>query len=374
MVSDLDEPPQAGAANLSGRITLSGAGLLYTSPQDGEDGVAVNRETILAFSAPLDPATVTTDVFSASSAGEPLDFRLHLSKDGRQVTLFYANPLPGNALIQVSVDGETLRDAEGGLVDVDGDNVAGGTDAMSFTTLSLAAVPGTSVCGRVFASQLAASGDASVNEPLQGVTITVDGKEQAMRAVTDAGGNFCLDPAPGGRFFVHIDGRTVGNATPEGGYYPFVGKAWQSTPGAQASVGDIYLPLVQPGALQPVSETEDVTIGFAPSVLAEHPEFAGVAITVPAGSLFYDDGAPGGKVGIAPVPPDRIPGQLPEGLNFPLVITVQTDGATNFDTPAPICFPNLPNPDTGKILAPGGGRPPSGVSTMTPAASAWSAP
>jgi len=349
----LTEPPRTGTTDLLGRLNLSGAGLLYTSPQDGEDGVAVTRETILTFSAPLDPATVTQGVFTASSTGAPLDFRLHLSGDRRQVTLFYANPLPGNALVQVGMDGSVLRDAEGGLVDVDGDNVAGGTGVVSFTTLSLATVPGTSVCGRVFASQLASSGNASVNEPLQGVTITVDGRAQEMRAVTDNSGNFCLDPSPAGRFFVHIDGRTVGNATPEGGYYPFVGKAWQSVPGAQASVGDIYLPLVQPGALQPVSETEDVTIGFAPSVLAEHPEFAGVAITVPAGSLFYDDGSPGQKVGIAPVPPDRIPGQLPEGLNFPLVITVQTDGATNFDTPAPICFPNLPNPDTGKSLEPG---------------------
>ncbi len=349
----LAAPPQAGAQNLTGAINLTGAGLLFTSPQDGEDGVAVTRETILAFSAPLDPSTVTKSVFAASSAGDPLDFRLHLSQDQRQVTLFYTDPLPGNALVQVTVDGTLLRDAAGGLVDVDGDNIAGGSSAVSFSTLSLSMVAGTSVCGRVFASQLAASGNTSVNEPLQGVTITVDGKEQELRVVTDAGGNFCLDPAPAGRFFVHIDGRTAGNATPDGGYYPFVGKAWKSVPGAQASVGDIYLPLVQPGTLQPVSQTEDVTIGFAPAVLDQFPEFGEVAITVPAGSLFNDDGTPVGKVGIAPVPADRIPGQLPEGLNFPLVITVQTDGASNFDTPAPVCFPNLPNPDTGQKLAPG---------------------
>jgi predicted secreted protein len=32
---------------------------------------------------------------------------------------------------------------------------------------------------------------------------------------------------------------------------------------------------------------------------------------------------------------------------------VQTDGATNFDQPAPVCFPNLPDPDTGDPLAAG---------------------
>ena len=39
-----------------------------------------------------------------------------------------------------------------------------------------------------------------------------------------------------------------------------------------------------------------------------------------------------------------------EGLAFPIVITVQTDGATNFDEPVPVCFPNLPDPETGNRL------------------------
>jgi hypothetical protein len=58
-------------------------------------------------------------------------------------------------------------------------------------------------------------------------------------------------------------------------------------------------------------------------------------------------------VGIAPVAPDRIPEPLPEGLNLPLVITVQTDGPANFDRPAPVVFPNVPDPETGEILPPG---------------------
>jgi len=349
--------PLSAFANV-GTITLTGTGLRSTSPQSGESGVAVTRETILTFSGPLDPTTVTKAIFQAAAAGSPLEFRLHLSQDRRQVTLFYSMPLPGNTPVQVTIDGTALRDATGQLVDVDGDNIAGGAGVLSFTTLNLATVAGTVVCGRVFASELATTSNTSVNQPLQGATITVDGREQAMRAVTDSSGNFCLDPAPAGRFFVHIDGRTAGNATTvlaagDGGYYPFVGKAWESVPGTQSSIGDVYLPLVAPGTLQPVSQTEDVTIGFAPSVLADHPDFANVAITVPAGSLFNDDGTPGQQVGIAPVPPDRLPGQLPEGLDFPLVITVQTNGATNFDVPAPVCFPNLPNPDTNKALAPG---------------------
>lgn len=99
-----------------------------------------------------------------------------------------------------------------------------------------------------------------------------------------------------------------------------------------------------------MSRAEDTEITFPPAVLAEHPELEGVSITVPADSLFADDGTRGGMVGIAAVPPDRLPGELPPGLEFPIVITVQTDGATNFDVPVPACFPNLPDPETGEPL------------------------
>ena len=71
------------------------------------------------------------------------------------------------------------------------------------------------VCGRVFASELAiptaGNTNMSVNVPLQGVTVTVDGMEENMRAMTDQFGNFRLTNAPAGPFFVHIDGRTVTN-------------------------------------------------------------------------------------------------------------------------------------------------------------------
>src|SRR6266513_2002366 len=120
---------------------------------------------------------------------------------------------------------------------------------------------------------------------------------------------------------MHIDGRTVADDAagihyPDKAYYPFVGKAWEATAGREDNL-------------------------------------AGVSITVPANSLFSDDGTRGGKVGIAPVPPDRLPGPLPPGLELPIVITVQTDGPLNFDKPAPVCFPNLPDPVLKTPLPPG---------------------
>jgi hypothetical protein len=327
--------------------------IAQTSPLNGEQDVALTRETILRFSNPLDAATVTSGAVKAEFGGQQLGTRLYVSKDRKAVTLFHDAALPASARVRVTVDGRLLRDSQGRSVDADADYVDGGMGFVDFDTLTLTTVPGTAVCGRVFASELAQGSRESVNVPLQGATITVDGQEQTLRATTDANGDFRLEPAPAGRFFVHVDGRTATNGVPPGTYYPYVGKAWDSAPGKETNVGNIYLPLVPAGTLRPASATQDTRVEFVPSVLAGHPEFQGVAVTVPADSLFADDGTRGGQVGIAPVPPDRLPGQLPPGLEFPLVITVQTDGATNFDRPAPACFPNLPEPATGQI-APAG--------------------
>jgi hypothetical protein len=150
---------------------------------------------------------------------------------------------------------------------------------------------------------------------------------------------------------VHVDGRTAfGSQWPGGAYYPFVGKAWETIAGRTNNLaggsGEIFLPLIQSDALRSVSTTEDTKVTFAPSVLAANPALAGVEVNVPANALFSDNGTRGGKVGIAPVPPDRLPEPLPPGLDFPLVITVQTDGGANFDRPVPVKFPNLPDPKT----------------------------
>ncbi|MCI0542013.1 MAG: Ig-like domain-containing protein, partial [Verrucomicrobiales bacterium] len=330
-----------------------------TSPVDGEAGVAVTRETIVHFSGALAAnAVIKTNNFYATSAGRRILSRIELSSDRTKATLFYLEPLPGSARVNVFFDAEGLTDLLGQPLDPAGTGQANGLKVISFETLSLIPLTGTAVIGRVFASELQPGSDTgtnAVNKPLVGVTITVDGMEQSIRAVTDAQGNFTLNNCPAGRFFVHIDGRTVrdeaaGIRYPDRAYYPFVGKAWDTVAGRTdnkaggTGEGEIYLPRITAGTLQTVSATEDTTISFPASVVAANPALAGVTITVPANSLFSDDGNRGGKVGIAPVPPDRLPGPLPPGLEMPLVITVQSDGGLNFDRPAPICFPNLPDP------------------------------
>lgn len=331
-------------------------GIRSTSPSNGEGGVAVTRETVFRFTRPLATATVlTTNHLYAQFGGRRILSRIELSTDRQTATLFYLEPLPASARIRVTLEGGGMADALGRPVDPDGDGAAGGAHIVDFDTLSLTLVAGTAVAGRVFASELATGGgtNQSVNVPLAGVTITVDGKEETMRTVTDAFGNFRLEPAPTGEFFVHVDGRTASSTNPTNAYYPFVGKKWRGIAGEEVNIGNVYLPLIIAGTLTPTVPNQEAVVTFPAQVLREHPELSGVSITVPPNSLFSDNGVRGGMIGIAPVPPDRLPEPLPPGLNFSLVITVQTDGPSNFDRPVPACFPNLPDPLTGEFKPPG---------------------
>lgn len=358
----------------------AGVSVTTTSPYPGETGVALTRETILRFSGPVGAAAAAADLLHASSGGRRLLSRTEWSRDLRTATLFYLEPLPAGARVEVVMDGREIRDGLGRRLDPDGDGEPGGVYRLAFSTGRIAPVPGTAVVGRVLASERNADGS---DRPLTGVIITVDGAEETLRAVSDANGEFRLDPAPAGRFFVHVDGRpAAGSQWPTGGYYPFIGKAWEAAAGREDNLaggsGVVHLPYIPADTLQSVHPTETTVITFPEAVVAANPGLAGVRLEVPPNGLFSDQGVRGGRVGIAPVPPDRLPEPLPAGLNLPLVITVQTDGPENFDLPVPVRFPNLPDPVTGERLGPGaktvlwsfnhdtGRWEPQGLATVTP--------
>lgn len=342
--------------------TLPLSTVRFTSPATGEGDVSVNRETIVHFTVPLAiNAALDTTKFYAEFAGRKVLSRVEISSDRKKASLFYLEPLPANSRVKVTFDGSALTDLIGRGFDADGDGAAGGVYRMSFDTHTNSGIPATGITGRVLQAAPEASATVPANYPaigVPGVTITVDGQEQTMRTTTDAQGYFTLTPCPSGVFFVHIDGRTSPwSAWPSGQYFPTVGKQWEAVPGKAdnlaAGTGLVYLPCVCSGTLQPTSQTQDTSIAFPQQVLTANAGLAGTTISVPANSVFSDDGTRGGKIGIAPVPANRLPSPLPPGLNLPLVITVQSDGATNFDRPAPVCFPNLPDPITGLKPGPG---------------------
>ena len=332
-----------------------------SSPSNGETDVAVTRETILTLSRPLSPSTIVNSAqLFATSGNRQLLSRVEVSSERDKITLFYLENLPAAARILVTFLGDDVLDSSNTAVDADGDHFPGGTGTIEFDTLGTSPLRGTIVCGRVFASEpgSVSTTNRTVNTPLPGVIISADGVEESVRAVTDAFGNFRLTNAPSGPFFVHIDGRVVTNVAtgvhyPDLSYYPYVGKQWESIPGGETNVGEIYLPLITSGTLRATSTIDSTKVTFPDEVLGKHPELQGTTLNVPPNALFSDNGTRGGKVGIAPVPADRLPGPLPAGLSFPIVITVQTDGPSNFDSPVPVCFPNLANLTTGQTLKPG---------------------
>lgn len=331
------------------------AAISETLPQFGESNVGVKRETILYFTLPLAEDTiVSNDNFFALFAGKKLLTRIEVSSDRLKATLFYTDPLPDNSRVRVIFDGAGVKDILGRDFDPDRNGEPGGIYGLDFNTVSTTVLPGTAINGSVFKSR---KSELDTDLPLAGVVIEVVGAEDTIRTTTAADGSFSLNPCPAGRFFVNVDGRPVTGNFPTGDYYPFVGKAWYAKPGRTDNLvnddGKIYLPLVVAGSLKTVSQTENTVVEFPQTVLDETPSLNGVRVTVRPNSLFNEEGTRGGMVGIAPVEPDRIPEPLPDGLKLPLVITVQTDGPANFDRPAPVVFPNLPDPDTGEILPPG---------------------
>lgn len=326
-----------------------------SSPASGDGNVAVTREFIIRFSTPLAAnAIVGIDHFYAQYAGRTLLGRVEISSDRLKATLFHQENLPSSARVRVTFDADGVSDYLGRVVDADGDGQPGGKAEFDFDTVNITPVASTGMVGTIYAAKLGGGGG---NVPLQGVIIEIVGDEDNTRTTTAADGSFALSPVPAGDFFVNVDGRLVTGGFPDAGYYPFVRKVWSAKPGRgdnlAAGTGEIFLPFIRPGTLQTVSATQSTPIGLPPAVIAANPEFSGVSITVPANSLFGDDGSRGGKVGLAPVPPDRLPEPLPSGLGLPLVITVQTDGASNFDRPATVRFPNTPDPGTGDRLPAG---------------------
>ncbi len=123
---------------------------MASNPANGEEEVAVTRETVIRFTRPINPAGVTAANFFAQFAGRSLPARLQLTSDRKTVYLFYSPPLPSSARIRITVNGSALLDDGGNAVDADGDGRPGGIGAIDFNTLSLTRIAGTNVFGYVY--------------------------------------------------------------------------------------------------------------------------------------------------------------------------------------------------------------------------------
>ena len=350
------------------------ATVLAVSPYEGEAEVSLTREFVVRFTMPLsENANLDSSTFFAStSGGERKITSARISKDRMKATLFLSGDRwPSSSKVTITMVGNFLLDALNRQIDIDEDGTPGGTMSWNFSTVATSGVDAsTSISGYVYDSD-----SSSEDIPLSGVVISVPGNEEDMTVITDASGYFKISPAPVGRFFVNVDGRLVGAEIDEKlddllwkerDYYAYVGKAWETIPGKECNAtlygsydengvylpdprdGKIYLPLIRKGTLKEVNTAVETKIDLVDDYLEDIPEetrdlLKNTSLTIPPGALISDDGTTGGSVGIAPVSSDRLPEPLPNGLALPLVITIQTDGATNFDIPIPATFPNADN-------------------------------
>jgi hypothetical protein len=347
--------------NLPDNLTPSS--IKTVSPTDGTTMVNLTREAVIRFSEPIDPSSVTPDSIKVISSGQEILGRLVVSSTGTFVTFFPDTPWTQSSEVEIDVDGTKILGIDGQPLDADGDGKFGGTIETSFSTLPLTQIPGTRLFGYVYDSYNT-NPDGS-NRPVVGATIALDALPN-IKAVTDANGYFEFTqdlPAP--EFAVHIDGGTATNA-PEGTLYATVGKLFHSVPGQKIQLSmdgkpfDIYLPPMAASDIQTLSTTENTEVGFGSASKEQLKKilpnvdpslFDLVKVTFPPGSAQDEEGNDANQATIIPVSPNRLPAPLPPGQEPELVISVQAGingsfsqterGATNFDVPAPIEFPNL---------------------------------
>lgn len=334
------------------------ASITEISPTSGEAMVNVTRNAVVRFDREMDPATIDSDSFYIKKNQEKILGSVEVSSTGMFATFFPSDPLPVSTQYQVVVDGSKVMDMDGISLDADGDGLPGGIRQSLFRTLSETRIPGTHVWGYVK--------DSFSGDPIEGVTLYVNAFPEAS-ATTDSEGRFQLDDMPAPEFFVHIVGGTADNA-PDGFTYPNLGKPFRSVPGQTVQISmegepfDIFLPPMAIEDTVGLSDSDITEVGFGAggkqTLTALFPEtdpavWDTVCVEIAPNSARDDIGGTFDQAAIIPVPPDRIPEPLPGGLEMPVVISIQVPGATRFDVPAPVTFPNLPDPITGEILPPG---------------------
>jgi hypothetical protein len=335
-------------------------------PMMGAEDVGVTYRPEIMFSRPVDVTTLTSASFYATdSTGAVLPATIVPTADATAAWLFFNNPMPGGSTITLHVQGEKIKGKDGTLLDAAENGTPGSDLTESFTTVSTAAVPGTSITGKVVdvgpdgtpmtpddvkaaADGLADYANDTWKLPIAGVKVFVLGHED-QAVYTDASGNFTLTAVPTGDVKVVIDGNTATNA-PSGFYFPEmvmdttvragIANTIMGSMGEQraqdASAGNpaVYLPRVATSVLTPISSSAptDITLqpGSALGLTSDQARL--VSLDVLPGSLIGADGSliTNGSVGISMVSPALIQDMLPTGMKVQATMTIQAPGVAKF--------------------------------------------
>lgn len=168
-------------------------------------------------------------------------------------------------------------------------------------------------------------------EPIPGVKITLGDKQ----AITDAGGNFMLTGVPAGRQLIFVDGRPASTPTKE---FPIVENEVELVANQTNRLPYIIF-------LPRIDTTNKIPIDPAPTedVVATTPTIPKLEVKILAGTIITTmEGEVVDEISMTPVPLDRPPMPLPEGVVVASgsLFTLQPGGAVP-SQPIPITFPNV---------------------------------
>jgi hypothetical protein len=352
------------------RQTLLGFQVTAHTPLDGAVDVGCTYRPQVFFSKPVNPATLSRTNFFASFGGQKLDAMIVAANDGSFAWLFLSSPMPGEAQIQVTVDGSTIGPAGGGKpLDAAGNGTPGSVLHFQFTTVSLAPLSATALAGIVVDPgpdlipntpdevQINPDGTITYLLPIAGVKVSLLGLAN-QSITTAADGRFFFPAVPSGDVKVVFEGPDA-TSPPAGYYFPEMVIDAQMVLGiTNSTMKDtpaVYLPRLATNILQSVSASTTnliaATAAGAPFLSAF--QRSQLTLTLAANSLIGPNGQPiaNGQIGISTVPSQMVMDMLPQGvLQHTFDITVQAPGIATFSTPAPLTFPNVFNATPGTKL------------------------
>ncbi|MGE3964647.1 MAG: RHS repeat-associated core domain-containing protein [Planctomycetota bacterium] len=250
--------------------------LVTTVPAFGATGVALDATTSITFSDLLDPNTVDDQSVTVVSAGSAVNVQRTVSLDRKTIVLLYPEFLPGNALVQVTINGDLLRDIAGRRVDADGNNSPGGTALLEFTTNAPIPAPVLTDTALIVGNVRVLDPTTGIEVPLVGIQVqaflypSAPGVPNEGVAVTNANGDFEVTTLPftGVRTFV-IDIHPPGFCQALRQVTVMAGRCWR----------------VNDAVLQPLSPP--VMVPAATGGMVVDPG-SGVTLMIPPGALIAD--------------------------------------------------------------------------------------
>lgn len=328
--------------------TFSSAGI-YTLRLSASDGALTSSDDVIVtvqmpaanFSIMAAPTSVTTVQNSTATymvtviANDP-NFRnligLQVSGlPGTSRAIFNPQQVVSGASSTLTVD---LSNSGVGVgtytLTITGSTPIGGITENHSITVSLVvqAATQTSLSGRVL---------SSLDEPLSGVTVSLDGQS----ATTDAAGAFLLTGVlAGNQRAVLVDGRTSSSV---GITYPVIAEPVNIVANQSNQMPyTFYLPRI---------DTQyEVTVIPNQNTIVTTPRVNNLQTTIPAGAnLRNRDGSVVTRVSMTPVPIDRTPAPLPADISTMMVYTNQPGGAIS-DIAMPVTYPNLSGVSPGILL------------------------